>query len=475
VSVFATALVVLLSWGALAMGGWPSWAAAPILVFGVTTGVLGFLERDRGQGASARPTFRHGEVIVALGLLVSAISVQLIPIPSELGTILSPARDDLDYERLLAIADRRDALSVPSTMGASSQPLSIAPSRTRLGLAAAAGFAIFLIGAARGLSAVGVRHITQAILILGVLVSFIGIYRYSNGSVAIYGMYVPLFPSRNSGTFINRNHQAGWLAMVLALALGALAGEVARGMRGVAPRWRDRLVWLSSKQANVAALMLFAAVILAIGILTTQSRSGAAAMAVTFLVMTLWSLRKQPTKTRSRALAISLVAVMLAVVSYSGEGVTKRIATTSWERMDGRVAIWNDTLNIAGTFWLTGSGFNTYGAAMLRYQTVRDGFRYIEAHNDYLQLLAEGGLLVGIPALILAAALAIAIYRRFSEGDDDSRTYWLRVGAVAGICAMAVQSGTEFTLQMPGGAVMFATLLAIAIHYPRPRASREIS
>lgn len=472
-SVFESALVVLLSWGALAMGGWPSWAAAPILVLGVTTGVLGFFERDTEPRVSAQSTLRHGTVLAALALLVSAIAMQLIPVSEQLVTRLSPARSELQYEKLLALADRRDPSFVAETTPGAPRPLSIAPSRTRLGLAAAGAFAILLLGVARGLSRAGARRITQAILILGVLVSFIGIYRYSSGSVAVYGLYVPLSTGRDSAPFINRNHQAGWLVMVLALALGALAGEVARGMRGVPPRWRDRLVWLSSKQANVAALTMFASVILAIGILTTQSRSGATAMAATFLVMTLWSLRKQPTRMRSRVLALALVAVMLAVVSYSGEGVAKRIATTSWERMDGRVAIWNDTLNIAETFWLTGSGFNTYGVAMLRYQTVRDGFRYIEAHNDYLQLLAEGGLLVGIPALILAAVLVVTIYRRFREAADDTRTYWLRVGATAGICAIAIQSVTEFTLQMPGAAAMFATLIAIAIHHPRPRVSRE--
>lgn len=474
-SIFATALILLLSWGVLAIGGWPSWAAAPILVFGITTGVLGFLERDAQRSEAARPVLRHGALIAALGLFVSAIGVQLIPLPERLVTRWSPARNDLDYERLLALADRRDPLMVPEQAVGAPRTLTIAPSRTSLGFAAAIGFAIFVLGAARGLARVGTRGITAAILILGVLVSFIGIYQYANHSVAFYGLYVPHWGTPDSAPFHNKNHQAGWLAMVLSLALGAVAGEVARGMRGVAPRWRDRLIWLSSRQANVAALMVFASAIMAVGILVTLSRSGATAMTVVFLVVVLWSLTKQPTRTQRVTLAATLVALMVAVISYAGEGVASRIATTSWERMDGRVAIWNDTLNIANTFWLTGTGFNTYGVAMLRYQTVKDGYRYIEAHNDYLQLMAEGGLLVGIPAIILAITLIATIYRRFREGADDTRTYWVRVGAVAGICAIAVQSVTDFTLQMPGAFVMFATLLAIAIHQPRPRASREVA
>ena len=69
----------------------------------------------------------------------------------------------------------------------------------------------------------------------------------------------------------------------------------------------------------------------------------------------------------------------------------------------------------------------------------------------------------------------VAIRRRFKEGTDDTRTYWLRVGAVAGLCAIAVQSVTDFTLQMPGGFVMFATIVAIAIHHPRPRITRDVA
>jgi O-antigen ligase len=152
--------------------------------------------------------------------------------------------------------------------------------------------------------------------------------------------------------------------------------------------------------------------------------------------------------------------------------VAARFAGSTMEGANVRFDAWADSLNILRDFWLTGTGFNTYGTAMLRYQTANTNMYFIEAHNDYLQLAVEGGLLVGIPALLLAAALLMEIRRRFREGADDTRTYWLRVGAVAGIAAIALQSLVEFTLQKPGGAVLFATLLAIAIHHPRPRPDR---
>jgi hypothetical protein len=85
-----------------------------------------------------------------------------------------------------------------------------------------------------------------------------------------------------------------------------------------------------------------------------------------------------------------------------------------------------------------------------------------EAHNDYLQLAAEGGLLVGVPIVLAIAALAYGIWQRF-RGDVGS-TWWVRVGAVTGLLAVAAQSVVEFSLQMPGNAALFAVLCGLALH-----------
>ncbi len=468
---FPIAILLLLAWGALAVGGWPSWAAAPVVVFGVTTGILGFLEwRQSTSTPNSTSKIPHRPVILALCLFLAAVGLQLAPLPESVVTRLSPAHGVAEFERLLATADRRDPELVTKVADGAPRPLSITPLRTLIGLSFIAALSLLLLGASYGLSAIGVRGICHAIVVLGVVVAFLGIYQTTTtGTELIYGVYIPFKQGFRSAPFINRNHQAGWLVMVLSLALGAFAGEVARGMRRVAPRWRDRVIWFSSKQASVTLLFLFASLVMAIGVLAVKSRSGAAALLLALTVLALWSGRRQPSKVRRRVMTMGPIAVALIAVATSGSAVMSRIAVTSWARMDGRVGVWEDSLRILSDFWLTGTGFNTYGTAMLHYQTVADGFAYIEAHNDYLQCAVEGGLLVGIPALILIASLVTETRRRFREGADDTRTYWLRVGAVTGLVGIAFQSLVEFTLQMPGAAVMCATLLAIAIHHPRPR------
>ena len=114
---------------------------------------------------------------------------------------------------------------------------------------------------------------------------------------------------------------------------------------------------------------------------------------------------------------------------------------------------------------------NTYGAATLFYQEHDLALHFNEAHNDYLQLLSEGGALLTVPALLCVGVFVYLVRRRFS-GESSTTSYWLRAGAVTGIAAIALQETVEFSLQMPGNAALFSVLCGIAIHRaPRRRSS----
>src|SRR5262249_39372387 len=103
---------------------------------------------------------------------------------------------------------------------------------------------------------------------------------------------------------------------------------------------------------------------------------------------------------------------------------------------------------------------------MRAYQTATSDTLVWEAHNDYLQLAAEGGLLVGVPIALTLVLFVDGIRRRFSSDEDDRTTSWIRFGAATGLAAIGLQSLVEFSLQMPGNAVAFVVLAAIALHRP---------
>ena len=66
----------------------------------------------------------------------------------------------------------------------------------------------------------------------------------------------------------------------------------------------------------------------------------------------------------------------------------------------GRSAIWADARRMIRDFPVTGTGAGTFGTAITVYQTAEPGYSIGNAHNHYLQVAAEGGLLVSVPAAL---------------------------------------------------------------------------
>ena len=460
---FPYAALLLLAWGALAFGAEFTWAYAPVLVFSLTVGVLGMLARRKGSTA-------HLAVALCFAAVIGAAIVQTIPLPASTVNTLSPAREDANYAKLFAMATMRD--EPPATAPEAARPLSIAPDRTWLGIAFLAALAALLIGSARGLTGAGTRTIVRGIIVLGAIGAFAEIFQKASGSSVLYGVFTPRQIFYTSAPFVNRNHTAGWLIMTMAVALGHLAGSIARHSPKK-PGWRERVLWLQSKEASEVVLTAFVIAIMAVAIVLTVSRSGSICLVLLSLMFGAWSIRRQDTGLRRAFAATHVIAVLIIAAVIGGIGaVQERFSSISADNPDARVGIWQDTATIIKGFPLTGTGLNTFGIAMLNYQTLDGRIRYIEAHNDYLQAAAEGGILIGIPALALALAIGVEVRRRFRDARDDTRTHWLRVGATCGLLVIAFQSIFDFTLQMPGAAVMFMMLAAFAIHQPHPNTAR---
>ena len=455
---FTPAAVLLTAWGALAFGAEYPWAYAPLLVFGATVGLLGL--------AAPAPAAGRFPAAVALGLgvVAAAAALQVVPLPEPVVARLSPARAAHDWPALYAAA--LPSAPAPPAAGAASSTISIEPSRTVLGLAFAGGLSLLFLGAARALGAVRPSGLARGLIVLGVVVALAGIVQAAGGGPAVYGFWYPRKAETPTAPFINANHFAGWMLMALSVAVGYLGGGAARALRGARPDWRGLTGWFGSREAAEIVLAGFAALVMALSIFVTRSVSGMACLAAALGAAAVCAFRRQVGR-RRLLMPAALAAVLGAAVLWAGvEAVGGEIGATWATAFDagGRVGIWRDTLRIVGDFPLAGTGLNTYGIAMLAYQTHGVDVRAVEAHNDYLQLAAEGGLLLGVPVVVAAGVFAREVRRRFREARDDTRTWWLRVGAVTGIAAVALQELVDFSLQMPGNAVLFVLLMAMAAH-----------
>ena len=451
-NVLSVLLIGAIAWGALAFGGVYAWASTPLIIAALAAAAMSLMVQSSGR--VNRP--------VAMSLAVVALTVALQLLPFSRSTVhqFSPGS-----ERIL---QRYDLQYVNFAGGR--QVISIDSHATQRALIFLASFGLLLVGLSRVLSGRHVGRLAMGIAVVAVIVALAGIIQRGTFNGKIYGLWQPQMPSTPFGPFINRNHFAGWMLMALPLTVGLFCGLIARGARGLFKSRIPRVVWLSSPDASRILLVGFAIVSMALSLVLSRSRLGLVGILLAMLVCGRLAIRRR-LEGRERGVAygyVLLVAIMCGVSVWAGleQGVA-RFTDSGARDLGGRLPIWADTSRIIRDFPLTGTGLNTYGTAMLFYQTTLPDEHVRQAHNDYLQLAAEGGLLLGIP---IAAAIFIfsrEVYRRFREASDEVMIYWVRSGAVAGIVAIALQSIGEFSLQMPGNAMLFTVLCAIALHKPR--------
>jgi O-antigen ligase len=510
-------LVLTLAWGAFAFGAVYPWAYVPL---GIACAVVGGYGLLRGRLQSWASDVRSPEpgvrgcfgainppLAVGLALVALAILIQLVPLPHDTLVRLNPATDaflrryDLQYAATAELeaavrqteavrhgevtaAEKEAGQANPAKAGSQSpeggagsheqdrggsHPMSIDPGQTLLGLGLLAVFGVFLLGLARGLTARDARRIAPWVLGLGVVLALVGIIQAAGFNGKIYGFWVPQAGIRGFtptggtyGPFVNRNHFAGWMLMGLSVGLGYFCALVARAMRDVKPTFHDRVVWASSPEASRVVLVAAGLIVMAIALVMSLSRSGISCLVVLLGLLGFVVVRRQE-KTSRRLVVFAYVLLLGALaIGWVGLDVVAGRFVQAEADVSLRTAIWNDALHVYRDFPVFGSGINTFGTAMMVYQTADPSVHFAEAHNDYVQFLSEGGLLVTIPALVLLVLFVREVRRRFRDDTDDRMTYWIRIGAVTGVVAIGLQEIVEFSLQMPGNAAMFCALMAVA-------------
>jgi len=479
-TLLVAATFIIVMWGALAFGAVYSWAFVPLAWGCAVTGVaaLAFVRKPAPSTTS---------LALALGFIAIVIAIQLIPLTPSVLHRVSPST-----ERFLRVHMVGYSLDVPvdvaddvvNTARLRPQPISLAPQKTIRGFLLFAAFATLLLGLVRLFTAVGGMPVVRGLVLFGVALAIFGIVQYalSGGAtylLKVYGFWTPIYRAAPFGPFINRNHFAGWMLMVLPLAAAAACGSAGgERLRGV----RDLVGWLSASPAAAQMLLLStAAAIMGLSVLISNSRSGIMAIGIELAILG-WVIASRQASRRARATTVGALAIVaIALVAWAGvDQFLSRAATLSHDLPTGggRFGAWRDALRIAYDFPLAGTGLNTFGTAMVVYQSGSRDLLYWEAHNDYLQILAEGGALLSLGVIVAVVAFVSAVRKRFAEAPREGTTYWIRVGAVIALTGIAIQSAMEFSLQMPGNAALFAVVAALALHRSpnlRPRMSTRVS
>jgi O-antigen ligase len=383
---------------------------------------------------------------LTLLLSVGVAAVQLVPLPAAIIDVVSPADRQI-----------RQGLSLGPVVGP--LPMSVDSPATAWAFAVFAGASVAFFVARRVFETGGVRTVLRGIAGTGLVLSSICLAQDATGHGLMYWRWKPPFEvAYPFGPFINRNHYATWAVMAVPAVLGYL---LAHGWVHTpsTPRasWRARLGLFDGRSLWLAS----AVVLMLVALVASLSRSGMIGMAAALAVGIYWRGRHSAAPISRWAIGALLLAAAAAAIRIDPVELYHRFAASGVAVAD-RLSIWRATLPVIQDFWLTGAGAGTFEIVMLVYERTPSLFRINAAHNHYLQVAAEGGLLLCLPVAMTLGLFARDGWRLLTE--DRSAAGLMRIGAFSGLVGAAVQSLWETGLTTPANAVLAAVLGAIVVH-----------
>lgn len=315
-----------------------------------------------------------------------------------------------------------------------------------------------------------IKKAVITIVIFGAIMAFTGILQRLANPDAIYGLrQTP--QAIGFGPFVNQHHFAAFMEMTAGVTLGLLFGS---------KTGRDKRI-----------LLAIAVVVMGIAVMFTSSRGGVLGFLATFAFVGAFSFfgekrsrdreaEKPDTKLgQQRAvIAISAAALVLMIFGsvlllggneelFRGIGVSEIQDGVS----NGRGHFWPIAIRIFLEHPVLGAGFDAFGVAFTRHDSWNGLLRVEQAHNDYLQALADAG----VAGFACVAAFIYLLFRQGLATVSSSRGSRrdAAIGALAGCFGLLLHSFFDFPLRTPSNSFFFLMLAAIGIVSVRSRSSRK--
>lgn len=386
-------------------------------------------------------------VLVIFSVWLIYIALQIIPLPLALLETVSP----LSLEHWSSIEDNLASASI--TVDTKITQISLLLSITY--------FLIFFLTLVLVTNRQRLKTLAYTLVCSGLFQAVYGAVMSLSG--LHYTFFIKNAPGVVSatGTFINRNHLAGYLEMTIAIGIGLLIASL--GHESTTATLKKKLLNLFRLLLSAKARLRLSLVMMVIALVLTHSRMGNTAFFASLFLAGVVGIVFSKHATRSVViLLVSLILIDLLIVGqwFGFERLKHRIEQTD-VITEKRPKVYDDALNQWQDYRVTGAGLGSFYAVFPQYRGVDVVGYNREAHNDYLQFATETGViglvLLGLITLLSFFAALLAQYRR-----HDPLMRGLSFASIMGITAILIHSSVDFNLQIPANAATFVVLLAIA-------------
>jgi len=261
-------------------------------------------------------------------------------------------------------------------------------------------------------------------------------------------------PLAASGTFVNKNHFAAYLNMVVACLIGLILFD---SYSDKARSGSKSLDWTASRNVLVGFLC-----IVVFSLVITQSRGAGISFVISMLAL-LISIAVNPTgRNRFGFRVLVLAIICLSVAAFFGHEIISDRILSAEQDVSSRTEIWTLSTQLIKDFPMFGVGVGNYAAAIPLYESKNMGVFINHAHNDYLELMAEQGVVgFSIFALIILIcalnALKVIVYCK------DPKVLIITGVGIFGVTSMLAHAVVDFNFYIPSNAAYFYVFLALMV------------
>lgn len=292
------------------------------------------------------------------------------------------------------------------------------------------------------------RKAAFGIIIFGGLLAFGAILQKLASPASIYGIRetpqaIPF------GPYVNQHHFASLMVMLSGIAIAHIFGD------GV------------SKQSKF--LIAISALIMGISVPMTSSRGGVISYAAMIFMVVLFTFGRKGSRSVRRLLpavggllVIGIIGVGSIIFLGGSDSLLRGLGMqTSADISSGRLHFWSVAFEIFKANPIFGAGLDAFGVAYTRFDTWNGRYRVEQAHNDYLQALADGGVIGFVCVVGFVVLFVKKGYSRIVTAGTFQRV--TAMGAFAGCAGVLIHSFFDFPLRTAGNGFFFLLVASLAV------------
>ncbi|MCP3872197.1 MAG: O-antigen ligase family protein, partial [Desulfobacteraceae bacterium] len=327
-----------------------------------------------------------------------------------------------------------------------------------------ATYTLFYILTVQLLSKKGILQATViTITVFGGLLAFSSILQfYLTEDMVLWFRHSP----RNSmvvGPYVNHNHYAGLMEMIFPIVLGLFLFYRPRIkntslIKGIAEI-------LSQEKANIHILIGTSALLIIISIFVSLSRGAMISTFLSLILFTFLLLKRKISKGNTTLIIGVIMLTVLSIGWFGWDQIFERFAKLKNAQgiiYEYRLDFWKDTKEIIRQYPITGSGTGTFSHIYPLHRSLKSGHFLTHAHNDYLELLAEGGMIAFTLAASFLLSLFYKTYKVFTRRRDAFSIY-LYMGCITAMVSLLIHSFTDFNLHIGANGLWFFFVAGIAV------------